>query len=164
MMSIMLPLVFDWAEGISLFSIVVNVVLVVWIVDSINKKDLRKTRDRNFILSELKLFREDLKKLFQNLYNSNMKAKELNSWLKLLNIKLNEIAKLSSEKLDQDMDGLKGVVIYLRAELTELEEYEKAYQSNKEIPSTLKVKSILLKTQSIYYPKLIEAVSRINRS
>ena len=160
----MLPLVFDWAEGISLFSIVVNVVLVVWIVDSINKKDLRKTRDRNFILSELKLFREDLKKLFQNLYNSNMKAKELNSWLKLLNIKLNEIAKLSSEKLDQDMDGLKGVVIYLRAELTELEEYEKAYQSNKEIPSTLKVKSILLKTQSIYYPKLIEAVSRINRS
>ena len=124
---------FEVADWIAIAGIVVNSVLAVWIVRTIQNRLTNKRVLKDHFITEIKEIRTEYKCFLNNLYASKTVAKTIIPWFKLMNIKVNDIMDLINEKYKIDKAILNPYQNDLREMITENEDFIKQFESENSI-------------------------------
>lgn len=134
----------DW---ISIAGIVVNSVLAVWIVRTIQNKLTNKRVLKDHFIMEIKEIRIEYKCFLNNLYSSKTVAKSIIPWFKLMNIKVNDIMDLINEKYNIDKAILNPYQNDLRELITENKDFIMNFESKDAIDFSEVSKTQFIKFQ-----------------
>jgi hypothetical protein len=151
----------DW---ISIFAILVNGGLAVWIVNTIQNRMTNKRTLKDHFISEVKEIRNDYKTLLSNLYSDKMIAKELPSRFKLMNIKVSDIMTLIFDKYRIDKTMLSPYQNNLRELITENEDFIKNFEKENSLKFSENSKIQIMKFQQDNNHLFNELIIKINDS
>ncbi|OFX31046.1 MAG: hypothetical protein A2X08_18270 [Bacteroidetes bacterium GWA2_32_17] len=125
---------FTNANWIALVGIAVNAILAFWIVRTIQNKLTNKRVLKDHFINEVKEIRNDYKNCLNNLYLNQTNAKIVIPWFKLINIKIDDLMILISQKYKKiDQKALNPYQNELRELITENEDFIKQYESGKQV-------------------------------
>lgn len=129
----------DLSDWISIFSVIINSLLAIWIISTVQNKLTNKRVLKDHLINELKDIRIEYRSFLNQLYSNKLRPKQITPWFKLMNIKINDLISLIENKHKIDNKILNPYQIELRDLITELKEFIKCYKNNDLI--TLKEKS-----------------------
>ncbi len=137
---------FETADYISLVSILVNVGLTYWIIDSLQDRKNNKRILKDHYINEVKEIKSDFKTLFTELFGAKITPKNFLTWYKLANVKmkdlvedLNEIYKIESNCLNPYQTELRNII-------TENKDYISQFKKD-ELKLSPTTKNILIRFQ-----------------
>ncbi len=134
----------DW---ISIAGIIINSVLAVWIVKTIQNRLTNKRVLKDHFITEIKEIRTEYRSFLNDLYTSKKIAKSILSWFKLMNIKVSDIINLINEKYKIDKTILDPYQNQLRELITENEDFISQFKNNEPIEFSEKSKTQIIKFQ-----------------
>lgn len=135
------------ADWIAIAGILVNSALTIWIVRTIQNRLTNKRVLKDHFIVEIKEIRSEYKCFLNKLYANKMTAQSIIPWFKLMNIKINDIIDLISEKYRIDKTILKPYQNDLRELITENEDFIKMFKSDKPIDFSDNSKNQFIKFQ-----------------
>lgn len=147
---------------ISIVSLVVNSCLAIWVVKNLQKNLANRRYLKNHIISEIKDLKSDYRNFLNELHLGKIKPKKIAPWLKLINIKVQDVMEIVSDKYKIDENTLRNYQVELRKVITEFDEFILNYKENKCFK--LKDKSIqeLIKFQQNNSSKFNSLIIKIN--
>lgn len=117
------------SEWIDIFGVVVNAVLALWIVRTIQKKLTNRRVLKDHFINEVKEIRTEYKNCLGNLYDGKSAPYRVLSWFKLMNIKVNDLMGLINQKYKIDVHMLNPYQQELRELVTNNPDYMSQYNS-----------------------------------
>tara|TARA_R110002167_G_scaffold71696_9_gene202210 strand:+ start:7667 stop:8161 length:495 start_codon:yes stop_codon:yes gene_type:complete len=123
----------DNSDVIEIIGIVVNSILAIWVVKSLQNNLTNKRYLKDHLIQEVKDLRSEYKKFLNDLYGGKLKPQQVLPWFKLMNIKTQDTMDLIHQRYGVDKDTLKNYQIELRNLVTEQEEFNENYKENKNI-------------------------------
>lgn len=126
----------DWIE---IISILINSLLAIWIVRTVQNKLTNKRVLKDHLINEIKDIRVEYQSILNKLYKNELKPQSIPPWFKLMNIKLNDLLNVTNAKYKIDQHFMNPYQLGLRDLVTQLPEFEKNYQKN--LPIKLSVNS-----------------------
>lgn len=118
------------SDYISVVGIIVNSLLAIWIVRTLQSNLANKRYLKDHLIQEIKNLRNEYSKFLNELNSGNMKPQKVAPWFKLMNIKVHDTMELVNEKYKIDKDLLKNYQVELRDLVTEFEEFNTNYRKN----------------------------------
>lgn|SRR5690554_1106261 len=118
------------SDYISVVGIIVNSLLAIWIVRTLQSNLANKRYLKDHLIQEIKNLRNEYSKFLNELNSGNMKPQKVAPWFKLMNIKVHDTMELVNEKYKVDKDLLKNYQVELRDLVTEFEEFNTNYRKN----------------------------------
>jgi len=155
---------FQPSDWIDLIGILVNSLLAIWIVRTIQSKLTNKRVLKDHFINEIKEIRNDYKTCLNNLYTSQSVAKRVIPWFKLMYIKVDDLMKLINQKYAIDKKMLSPYQNELRELITENEDFIKQYETGKPITFSEDSKSQFIKFQQSYNHLFNDIIIRVNDS
>lgn len=125
--------VMDSSDIISIIGIVINSVLAIWLITSLQKNLANKRYLKDHIIEEIKDLRNEYKKFLNDLYIGKLKPKQILPWFKLMNIKVKDTMDIINSKYHIDKDLLKNYQVELRNIITEKDEFNENFKENKAV-------------------------------
>jgi len=110
---------FSVSDCINIISILVNSVIAIWIVYTIQNKLNNKRVLKDFFIEEIKDIRSQYKSYLSDLVSGKIQPKTITSWHKLMSIKINDIMLDLQTTYKCDKDFLRPYQIDLRELITE---------------------------------------------
>lgn len=150
------------SDYISLLAIVVNSVLAIWIVKVLQNGQTNKRYLKSHLIQEIKEIKIEYKKFLNQLNTRGLKPQSIPPWLKLMNIKIQDLMELVKEKYDIEHDHLKEYQINLRSTVTELEEFIGSYKQNNNFKLDSDSLDKIIKFQQENYSKFNKLIVEIN--
>lgn len=151
----------DW---IDLVGIIVNSILALWIVWTIQNKLTNRRVLKDHFINEIKEIRNDYKTCLNNLYTGQTVAKRVIPWFKLMYIKVDDLMNLINEKYKVDTKVLSPYQNELRELITENEDFIKYYNSDKPIVFSENSRSQFIKFQQSFNHLFNDIIIKINDS
>ena len=118
------------SDIISIIGIIVNSILALWIVFTIQKNIDNKRVLKDFLISEVRSLKTDYSNLLNNLQKGVLRPRRVNATFKLLNIKTQNIMEITSTKCKINEGYLKPYQTELRTLITELDEYVSSFKND----------------------------------
>ncbi len=134
----------DW---ISIAGIIINSVLAVWIVKTIQNRLTNKRVLKDHFITEIKEIRTEYRCFLNDLYTSKKTAKSILPWFKLMNIKVNDVLNLINEKYKTDTTILNPYQNQLRELITENEDFISQFKNDEPIEFSEESKTQIIKFQ-----------------
>lgn len=150
------------SDAISILSLVVNSLLAIWIVRTLQNNLANKRHLKDFLISEIKDLRFEYKKFFNELCSGNLRTKKIIPWLKLLNIKSHDTLNIINEKYNVKKNYLNSYQVELRELVTELDEFNSNYNENRKLALKEESFSKLIKFQQENSSKFSSIIIMIN--
>lgn len=147
---------------IAIGGIVINSVLAIWIVKTIQNRLTNKRVLKDHFIVEIKEIRAEYKSFLNCLYSNKKVAKSVIPWFKLMNIKINDILDLINEKYKIDKTILNPYQNDLRDLITENEDFIRCYESENPIDFSEISKSQIIKFQQDNNRLFNEIIVKIN--
>lgn len=132
----------DW---ISIISLIINSLLAIWIVITIQKKLRNRRVLKDHIINEILDIRLSYKRQVEKIHSSKAKPKELLPWFKLMNVKVINLMDIANSKYGIDKQIFDPFQTQLRFIITEDQGYINSFKNNQEVELTDHTKQILLK-------------------
>lgn len=110
----------DW---IQIITIIVNIGLTVWIVTIIQNKLTNRRSLKDYVIDEIKGFRQEYRIFFNNLCSNKVQPQTVLSWFKLMNIKINDLMEIIDKQYNVNKDTLAPFQNELRTLITENEDF-----------------------------------------
>lgn len=151
----------DWIDVIS---IVVNSLLALWIVNTIQRKANDKRVLKDHLIDEIKDIRKLYKGHLTSVYMSKAEARSEASWFKLMNIKVNDLMELINTKYKIDKTYLKAYQVELRSLIMSSSDFENAFSQDKCIDVGATLKRGLEKFQQEHNHLFNDLIVKINDS
>ena len=154
------PEVSDW---ISIASIIVNAILAIWIIKTVQDKVNNKRILKDHLINEIKEVRDEYRFFLNQLFSNKIKPSHIAPWFKLMNIKINDLLDLISQKGSIDKNILNPYQIELRDTITELDEYISNYISDEKILLSPISQIKVIRFQQKYNHLFNKAIVKINK-
>jgi hypothetical protein len=135
----------DISDWISIISLMVNSVLAIWIVYTIQNKLKNKRVLKDHLINEVLNIRNQYRTKIEKIHSSKSKPKELLPWFKLMNVKVSNLMEITSSKYGIDQKILSPFQQELRSIITEDEGFINSFSKNQEIKLTEETKGTLIK-------------------
>lgn len=130
----------DWVQ---IASIVVNVGLTIWIVIILQNKLTNRRSLKDYVIEEIKGFRQEYRTFFNNLCSNKVQAQTVLAWFKLMNIKITDLMDIVDKQYNIDKNTLAPFQNELRDLITENEDFIRCFQSKSIEFSTTSQSSII---------------------
>jgi len=153
---------FQASNWIDVLGIIVNSILALWIVRTIQNKLTNRRVLKDHFINEIKDIRGDYKNCLNNLYSGQTVARRVIPWFKLMYIRVDDLMNLISEKYKIDTKALSPYQNELRELITENEDFIKYYDSDKPIVFSENSRSQLIKFQQAHNHLFNDIVIKIN--
>lgn len=150
------------SDIISILGLVVNSLLAIWIVRTLQNNLANKRHLKDFLISEIKDLRFEYKKFFNELCSGNLRTRKIIPWLKLLNIRSYNILNIINEKYNVKINYLNSYQMELRELVTELDEFNSSYNKNRKLALKEESFSKLIKFQQENSSKFSSIIIKIN--
>lgn len=116
----------DWVE---LFGVLVNSCIGYYIVRSIQNNLANKRVLKDHFISEVKEIRDEYRTYLNQLCSNKVSPKNVTTWFKVMNIKVNDLMKLMNDVYKIDANLLSPYQNDLRDLITENEEFESQFST-----------------------------------
>lgn len=116
------------SDGIQIVSIFVNVCLTIWIVIVLQNKLTNRRALKDYVIEEIKGFRQEYRTFFNNLCSNKIQAQTVLAWFKLMNIKITDLMDIIDKQYNIDKNTLGPFQNELRDLITENEDFIKCFQ------------------------------------
>ena len=150
------------SDIISIVGLVINTVLSIWIVKTLQNNLANKRYLKDFLIAEVKELRADYRKFLDELHLGKLKPRKIIPWFKLMNIKVQDTMAIVSSKYKIDKDTLKNYQVELRNLVTEFEEFIANHKENKDVKLGDNSLEDLIKFKQNNDSKFISLIVRIN--
>ena len=150
------------SDIINLLSIVVNSILAIWIVRTLQNNLANKRYLKDYIITEIKDLRLEYKNFINELHSGKLKPKKIVPWFKLMNIRVQDTMEIVSGKYKIDKDILKNYQLQLKKIVTEFEEFNSNYKENNCFELTEKSLREIVKFQQENNSKFNYIIIKIN--
>lgn len=135
------------ADWIALVSIIINALLAIWIIKTVQNKLANKRVLKDHLISEIKDIRFEYRNMFQQLTNDKLRPQGVVPWFKLMNIRTKDLLSIANDKYNVKEDILEPYQIELRKVITELQEFIDCYKKNNKICLSPPSKGLIIKFQ-----------------
>lgn len=153
---------FEISELISIVAIVVNSILAVWIVRTIQNRLANKRVLKDHFIVEVKDIRQTYQDQLNRIYSGKCKAKSLISWFKLMNIKVADLMDHISRIYGVNKDLLNPYQLSLRSLILSNSEFEEQFKSGKPVEYSEESKQSIIQFQQLYNHLFNDLIVAIN--
>ena len=150
------------SDIINITSTVVNSILAIWIVRTLQNNLANKRYLKDYIITEIKDLRLEYKNFLNELHSGKLKPKKIVPWFKLMSIRLQDTMEIVSGKYEIDKGILKNYQLKLKKIVTEFEEFNSNYKENKCFELTEKSLKEIVKFQQENNYKFNYVILKIN--
>lgn len=147
---------------ISIAGIIINSTLAIWVVKTLQNNLANKRYLKDHLIEEVKELRLDYRVFLNDLNSGKLKPKQITPWFKLMNIKVQDTMELLHTKYKIDNTQLNPYQIELRNIVTEQEEFNENYKTNKSINLKESSKRELITFQQVNSSKFNKLIIEIN--
>lgn len=155
---------FDFSDIISALGIIVNSILAIWIVKTIQNKLTNKRVLKDHFISEIKDIRNEYNQYIKNIEKGNIKPQESPRWFKLQNIKLDHLMNHINEIYNIPFPQLITFHSELRELITNSSELISNYRNNTPVTFSTTTIRKLDRIQSKYIGIYNKLIIKINDS
>lgn len=155
--------IFGIDEFINISSILINAGIAIWIVHTIQNKLNNKRVLKDFYIDEVKELRYEYKKYLTDLINGDISPKNVISWHKLMNIKVEDLMMDLKNIYRFDNSLLKPYQIELRELITENPDFIDQFNSEK-LTLTSNSINIIIKFQQNNNRLFSDLIVKINNN
>ncbi len=122
----------DISDWISIIGIIVNALITLYIVDSVQRKLNNNRILTDHFIAEIKILRDDYRLFFKELEANTIQTSKILTWFKSMSIKTNDLLEIIHSKNSRiDKDVFLTYNNELRDLITDHPDYTKSFQSNK---------------------------------
>ncbi|WP_026838313.1 hypothetical protein [Gillisia sp. JM1] len=148
------------SDYINIFSVILNAILAIWIINTIQNRLNNKRVLKDYFINEVKDIRGEYRILLNEIYRSKIKPNKISPWLKLMNIRTNDLMDIILKKHRVSENFLRPYHIDLRNLITEDANFIQSFKLNEEFVLTEKSKKDLIvfqqKNNSLFNKLIIE--------
>ncbi len=153
----------DWVTiCLSIIGALINSALAVWIVRTIQNRVANKRVLKDHFISEVKDLRNEYRVCLDELHSNSMNPKAILPWLKLMNLKVDDLLDLMHKKYKIDKKTLFPYQHNLRELITGNVDFERDYQNSITINFSDASKNALIKFQQENNHLFNELIIEIN--
>lgn len=150
----------NWEVITNLCGIVVNAILAVWIVNTLQKRQNNERFIKEHFIQEVKGLREDLKRQMNLLYLGRMKKAESVTRMKLVGIKAANIVNILQNCFFLDCSDLNNHLVNLNRVITDDEHF--IHGTDENLRLTIGSKRKLLELQESFYNSFNNYIIQVN--
>lgn len=134
----------DASNWIDLAGIIINSILAVWIVKTIQNRLTNKRVLKDHFITEIKEIQKEFRQFFSELYSNRTKPKDCLAWFKLMNIRVSDLLAIASKKYLVGASALDPYLIELRDFISNSQEFTNAFYGNSPITPSESLRSRLI--------------------
>ncbi|MBK8499123.1 MAG: hypothetical protein IPL52_09960 [Flavobacteriales bacterium] len=124
-----------------------DALLAVWIINRLKDRSANRRTLKDHFIEEIKGIRAEYAKCLSNLYSSKSIAANVLPWFKLMNMKIDDVAKHVHRKYKIDRDKLRPYQIDLRELVTNNDDFVRHFNSGRPVVFTTQSKNELMMFQ-----------------
>lgn len=153
---------FSWGNVITLIGILVNALLAIWIVKTLQSNQKNKRYLKDHLIQEIKDLRCEYRKFLSELYSGHLKPKQIIPWFKLMNIKIQDTMDIINQKYKIEKGFLRCYQMELRELVTEFKEFNENFKTNNSLRLSENSQKEIIKFQQNYNSKFNSLIIQIN--